>query len=183
MKEPNVIVDSNSLVNEGSDSQVEAKEPTQVSNENATGVLNLESMEMALVKRVIDADTIEVYLNGNTVDVRLLLIDAPETTHPDIPDEPFGDKAVARVREVLTGKHVQLEYDGPRYDDYGRLLAYVWVDGMMINELLLEEGLAHVAYIYHPPYKYYQRYVSAQMRARDSWKGMWGRERLSSGMF
>ncbi len=171
-----MIVDSNSLVNERIDSQVDAKEQETLVQVPA-------SLDITAVKRVIDADTIEVYLNGNTVDVRLLLIDAPETTHPDIPDEPFGAEAVARARQILTGKHVQLEYDGPRYDAYGRLLAYVWIDGMMLNELLLEEGLAHVAYIYHPPYKYYDRYVKAQMRARDGWKGIWGRDGLRSGMF
>ncbi|WP_162879254.1 thermonuclease family protein [Paraliobacillus quinghaiensis] len=116
-----------------------------------------------------------MYLNGNVVDVRLLLIDAPETVHPDIADEPLGAEAVARARQILIGKQVQLEYDGPRYDNYGRLLAYLWVDGVMLNELLLEEGLARLAYVYHPPYKYYQRYVNAQMRAKVGWKGMWGR--------
>ncbi|WP_112180326.1 thermonuclease family protein [Paraliobacillus zengyii] len=134
-----------------------------------------EPLDTALVKRVIDADTIEVYLNGNSFDVRLLLIDAPETVHPDIPDEPIGAEAVARAIQILIEKQVQLEYDGPRYDNYGRLLAYLWVDGVMLNELLLEEGLAHVAYVYHPPYKHYQRFVNAQMRAKDGRKGIWER--------
>ncbi|MDL4839500.1 thermonuclease family protein [Aquibacillus rhizosphaerae] len=155
------------------------KGSTQVAVEPESTFQIASNLDIALVKRVIDADTIEVYVNGNVVDVRLLLIDAPETVHPDIPDEAFGAEAVARARQILIGKQVQLEYDGPRYDDYGRLLAYVWVDGVMLNELLLEEGLAHVAYVYHPPYKYYQRYVKAQERAKVGWKGIWGRSVLN----
>ncbi|WP_141652118.1 thermonuclease family protein [Paraliobacillus sp. PM-2] len=58
-----------------------------------------------------------MFLNGNIVDVRLLLINAPETVHPDISDEPLGAEAVARSRQILIGKQVQLEYD-PRYDHF-----------------------------------------------------------------
>lgn len=130
-------------------------------------------LDTAFVKRVVDADTIEVVLNGNTVDVRLLLVDAPETVHPDLPVEAFGAEAVVFAKQLLTGKQVQLEYDGPKYDDYGRLLAYVWINGRMFNELLLEKGLAHVAYVYHPPYRYYGRYVLAQQRAEVGRKGIW----------
>jgi len=177
MKEHRRLDTSCCSVNDGRQSQVETneKESTQLAVEAEPTIQSAAALDTALVKRVIDADTIEVYVNGNIVDVRLLLIDAPETVHPDIPDQPLGAEAVARARQILIGKQVQLEYDGPRYDNYGRLLAYLWVDGVMLNELLLEEGLAHVAYIYHPPYKYYQRYRDAQMRAKDSWKGIWGR--------
>ncbi|WP_246366887.1 thermonuclease family protein [Paraliobacillus salinarum] len=92
-------------------------------------------------------------------------------------------KRVARSRQTLIGKQVHLEYDGPRYDHYGRLLAYLWVDGVMLNELLLEEGFAHVAYAYHPPYKHYQRYVHAQMRAKISRKGIWAEEFFNGLLF
>lgn len=85
-----------SFVNEGRSAQIETNEKgsSQIAGE-------AEPLDTALVKRVIDADTIEVYVNGNIVDVRLLLIDAPETVHPDIPDEPLGAEAVARARQIL----------------------------------------------------------------------------------
>ncbi|WP_090853221.1 thermonuclease family protein [Paraliobacillus sp. PM-2] len=46
----------------------------------------------------------------------------------------------------------------------------------MLNELLLEEGFAYVAYAYHPPYKHYQRCIHAQIRAKISRKGIWAEE-------
>lgn len=131
------------------------------------------AIEAAIVTRVVDADTIEVMLRGDTVDVRLLLVDAPETVHPDQPVETFGPEACAFSEKAVSGKHVVLEYDGPKWDAYGRLLAYVWVDGNMLNEMLLEAGLAEVRYIYHPPYKYYDVFVEAQRRAVDGRLGMW----------
>lgn len=131
------------------------------------------TIEAALVTRVVDADTIEVMLRGDTVDVRLLLVDAPETVHPDQPVEKFGLEAYAFSMAKVTGKKVLLEYDGPKWDSYGRLLAYVWVDGRMLNEMLLEAGLAEVRYIYHPPYKYYDLFTAAQRRAVEKRKGMW----------
>lgn len=106
--------------------------------------------------------------------MRLLLVDGPETNHPSVKEEPLGEKAKAFAKAVLEGKVVQLEYDGPKWDHYGRLLAYMWVDGKMFNQLLLEEGLAHIAYAYHPPYKYYDRYLLAQTRAKNGRKGILG---------
>nr|WP_281250291.1 thermonuclease family protein [Virgibacillus proomii] len=42
-----------------------------------------------------------------------------------------------------------MEFDvGELKDKYGRLLAYVYVDGKSVQETLLKEGLPRVAYIY-----------------------------------
>ncbi|MEQ6389216.1 thermonuclease family protein [Bacillaceae bacterium S4-13-58] len=129
--------------------------------------------DTAVVTRIIDGDTIEVNLNGNTVDVRLLLIDTPESVHPDQPVERYGLK-VSRFSEIyLIRKIVQLEYDGPRLDPYGRILAYLWVDGQNFNQILLEEGLANIAYVFNPPYKYYDHFLRAQEKAKEERKGMW----------
>ncbi|WP_407268494.1 thermonuclease family protein [Radiobacillus sp. PE A8.2] len=131
-------------------------------------------LDTATVTGVIDGDTIQVNVNGSEVDVRLLLIDSPEIAHYDNPTEPHGSDAIAFASRVLAGKTVQLEYDGPKYDTYGRLLAYVWVSGKMFNQMLLEEGLAHVAYVIDPPYKYYDKYLLAQTRGKNAVKGIWG---------
>lgn len=131
------------------------------------------AIEEAVISRIIDADTVEVLFRGDTVDVRLLLIDAPETVHPELPVGKWGPEAAAFARAAVSGKWVLLEYDGPKWDAYGRLLAYLWVDGSMLNELLLQEGLAEVRYVYNPPYKYYDVFVEAQKRAMERRKGIW----------
>lgn len=88
-------------------------------------------------------------INGKQESVRMLLIDTPETVHPSQPVQPFGKEASDFVKELMPiDKTVQVELDVGERDKYGRLLAYVWVDGKMVNELLLEKGFARVAYIY-----------------------------------
>jgi len=37
--------------------------------------------------------------------------------------------------------------------------------------MLLEEGLARVAYVYDPPYIHYDAFVAAEKKAKDAKKG------------
>ena len=100
----------------------------------------------ATVLRVIDGDTIEVSMNGREERVRLIGVDTPETVHPEIGVEPFGPEASAFTKRHLPpGTQVRLELDVQQRDRYGRLLAYLYLpDGRMLNELLLQEGLAQL---------------------------------------
>ncbi|WP_052158878.1 thermonuclease family protein [Halobacillus sp. BBL2006] len=133
----------------------------------------LHDLPLASVTRVIDGDTIEINLNGKTEDVRLLLVDTPETKHPDLPVQPYGPKASQFAEETLNGKEVRVEYDGPKRDKYNRLLAYLWVDGENFNQMLLKEGLARLAYVYDPPYTHYDSFVKAQTKAANANKNIW----------
>ncbi|PKR79357.1 hypothetical protein CEY16_01130 [Halalkalibacillus sediminis] len=130
----------------------------------------------ATVTRVVDGDTIEIQINGQEEQVRLLLVDTPETKHPSLPVQPFGPEASEFAKQKLSGKDIQLEYDGPKRDKYDRLLGYIWVDGQMFNEMLLAEGLARLAYVYDPPYTHYNAYVKAQTKAMNAGKGIWSIE-------
>lgn len=132
--------------------------------------------ESAQVARVVDGDTIKVTVNGKEETVRMLLVDTPETKHPSKPVQPFGPEASSFAKNKLSGKQVELEYDGPKYDKYERLLAYVWVDGKMFNQLLLEEGLARLAYVYDPPYTHFKEYMKAQNRAKTAEMGIWSKD-------
>ncbi|MYL35551.1 thermonuclease family protein [Pontibacillus yanchengensis] len=132
-----------------------------------------ENKKSATVTRVVDGDTIEVNVDGETEDVRMLLVDTPETKHPSKPVQPFGPEASEFAKEKLSGKEITLEFDGPKRDKYDRLLAYVWVDDKNFNKMLLEEGLARYAYVYDPPYTYSQEFMKAQNRAKDAEKGIW----------
>lgn len=90
--------------------------------------------EYYLVSRVIDGDTIEL---SNGERVRLLGINSPEI------NEPFGFDAKDYLSKVIEGKNVYLENDLNLRDDYGRLLAFVFIDGKNINVDLVRMGLAH----------------------------------------
>ena len=80
----------------------------------------------AQVTQVIDGDTVEVIVDGQTERVRLLRVNTPESVHPDKKrNVPFGKVASKYTRKRLEGKAVFLEFEGKRKDHYGRLLAYV----------------------------------------------------------
>ncbi|MCB9078634.1 MAG: thermonuclease family protein [Anaerolineaceae bacterium] len=126
--------------------------------------------QYASVVRVIDGDTIEVMIDSVEYTVRYILIDTPET-HGEV--EPFGAAAAEANRQLTEGKTVLLEKDVSETDRYGRLLRYVYVDDMMVNELLVQIGLAQVA-TYPPDVKYLDRILAAQNHAQDKELGMWG---------
>src|SRR5690606_31581413 len=101
--------------------------------------------------RTIDGDTIKIKYEGKEQNVRYLLIDTPETNHPRLGKQPFGQEAKTRNQELLSSGQLEIEFDiGEKYDKYGRLLAYIYVDGESVQKKLLEEGLARVAYVYPP---------------------------------
>ncbi|HOQ10424.1 MAG: thermonuclease family protein [Syntrophomonadaceae bacterium] len=127
----------------------------------------------ARVVRVVDGDTIEVSLNGTTEKVRLIGVDTPETVHPTIGVEPYGKEASNFTKEKLTDQTVKLEFDVEERDRYGRLLAYVWLDEELFNEVLLKEGYAQLA-TYPPNVKYVERFKAAQKEAREAGRGLWG---------
>jgi micrococcal nuclease len=135
----------------------------------------------AVVERVVDGDTIKVEVNNRSETVRLLLVDTPESVHPSKPVQPYGKEASDFVKKLLPeGKEVKLEMDIGERDKYGRLLAYVWVDGKMLNELLLEKGYARVAYVFEPNTKYVDRFRKIQERARKQELNIWSIENYAT---
>lgn len=101
----------------------------------------------ATVTRVIDGDTIEVNLEGLIYRVRYIGIDTPEI------GEPCADEATEANRQLVEGKTVWLEKDISETDKYGRLLRYVYVDDIFVNEELVRLGLA-LPSSYPPDVKY-----------------------------
>ncbi|WP_226656080.1 thermonuclease family protein [Pseudalkalibacillus hwajinpoensis] len=130
----------------------------------------------ATVDRVVDGDTLKITMEDREETIRLLLVDTPETKHPSKPVQPFGPEASQFAKEQLEGKKVGIEIDVSERDKYGRLLAYVWIGNQMFNEMLLEEGLARVAYIYQPNVKYVDQFQKIQRQAQEEGKGIWSME-------
>nr|WP_081739908.1 thermonuclease family protein [Paenibacillus sp. JCM 10914] len=142
-----------------------------------TDDLNLPRVEVELVKAV-DGDTISVMFEGKKENVRLLLIDTPETNHPKLGVQPFGPEAKEFTKELVEqAQLLELEFDiGPNRDKYSRLLAYVYADGIMVQEALLLEGLARVAYIYPPNTRYVDKFNDLQRISKEQALGIWSVE-------
>jgi len=122
------------------------------------------------VIRVIDGDTIKI--EGDKV-VRYIGIDTPETVHPSKPVQCYGKEASDKNRELVEGKEIKLEKDVSETDKYGRLLRYIWLDDMLVNEYLVREGYAQSS-SYPPDIKYQDRFIEAQRQAREEKRGLWG---------
>jgi micrococcal nuclease len=122
------------------------------------------------VERVVDGDTI-VFTPQATV--RLIGVDTPETVQPERPVEPWGPEASEFTRAFLARGTARLSFDRERFDRYGRHLAYVWVDGQMLNEELLRAGLAR----WEPEFRYAEpikrRFRQAQSEAQGARLGIW----------
>lgn len=123
------------------------------------------------VADVIDGDT--VALNGSDTHIRYLEIDAPEVLHSDSPGDPLAEEAKGLNERLVSGKKIRLEFDRERYDPYGRELAYVFADGVFVNEEIVREGLAR-AFIIKPNDRYADRILSAEEEAKRERRGIWG---------
>ena len=115
------------------------------------------------ITKVIDGDTVEI---EGGYRVRYIGIDTPEK------GECFYQEATQKNKELVEGKEVKLERDILEIDEYDRLLYYIWIDDVLINEYLIEEGYAYSS-PYPPNVKYLKRLEEAQEKAEESKKGLW----------
>ncbi len=102
----------------------------------------------ATLDRVIDGDTIDVVLDlGFSVllkaRIRLSGIDAPETRTRNIQEKIRGKESMARLIELLgDGSGLVIVSTFYSRGKYGRILGCVFVDGIDVNQVLLDEGHA-----------------------------------------
>jgi micrococcal nuclease len=129
--------------------------------------------ERVTVERVVDGDTFVARGSSGRFRVRLIGVDTPETVKPGTPVQCFGPESSAYARARLTGKTVRLVFDVDRYDRYGRVLAYVYVDGSdLFNLDLVRDGYAVVLTI-PPDVAHADEFVAAQRAARAHHAGLW----------
>jgi len=121
----------------------------------------------ARVVRVIDGDTIEI---AGGAHVRYIGMDTPES-YPEV--EFYGPEAKAKNIELVEGKVVTLVKDVSETDKYGRLLRYVYVDGVFVNGELVRLGYAR-AVAYPPDTKYELLLSQLEKEAKAAKLGIWG---------
>ena len=145
--------------------------PTVAPVEEKLSTPSLGSQEREKVKviRVIDGDTIELE-DGRRV--RYIGIDTPETVDPQKPVQCYGKEAYLENKKLVEGKEIEMEKDISETDQYGRLLRYVWVEGIFVNEYLVREGFAH-AVTFPPDVRYQELFLEAERKAREEGRGFW----------
>jgi micrococcal nuclease len=124
--------------------------------------------QTGLVTRVIDGDTIEVQLEDGLISrVRYIGINAPGR------DEPWFMESNSANRDLVAGKTVTLVKDVSEVDQYDRLLRYVMVEDVFVNNELVYQGLADIA-IYPPDLACKDAFLQAAQSAREAKIGIWG---------
>ena len=107
----------------------------------------------AKIKRVVDGDTVDVDIDlgfgiwFRNQRIRLMGVDTPEKRTRDLEEKKFGLLATGIVEGFCpVGKDVLLETFLDDKGKFGRILGNIVVDGVNINEYLIENHYA-VAYL------------------------------------
>lgn len=131
--------------------------------------------ESAKIVRVVDGDTVIVKrANGAEERVRLLLIDTPESVKEGTEVQAYGKESSDFAKAKLkSGDAIKLEVGSPERDKYDRLLAYIWIDNVNFNQLMIEEGFARVAYVFEPNTKYIDEFRAAEDKAKQTKLNIW----------
>lgn len=127
------------------------------------------SGNVALVEHVPDGDGLEL-ADGRRV--RYLGIDAPEMGGAGQPADPWALEAKALNQRLVLGRRVRLVRDVSDKDMYGRLLRYVFCDGVFVNGQMLLAGLARLMII-APDTRYAALLARCQAAAQAARVGMW----------
>lgn len=131
-----------------------------------------------MFSRCVDGDTAVFIENDEEVKYRFLAIDTPETVHPTKKTEEYGKDASEYTCNKLTNaKEIKVEYETKnKTDKYGRSLAWIWIDGSLLQKELVEVGYAEVAYIYGN-YKYTESLCLVQAESKKENIGIWDGKR------
>lgn len=120
----------------------------------------------------IDGDTAKFFIDNKIETVRFLAIDAKEYTNKK---EAYGKEASDFTCNALrSAKSIELELDdnSDTYDHYDRLLAWIWIDGILLQEEIVKEGLAEVTYLYGD-YKYTNLLQDSEKSAKTQKLNIW----------
>lgn len=101
----------------------------------------------------------------------------PESTNKI---EPYGKEAAKYTCDKLKkAKKIQLQYDGAKKDKYGRTLAWVWVDGKLLQKELIKKGYVKQFYDYGN-YSYEAELIKLQKQAKKKKVGYWSKKQTAS---
>lgn len=133
---------------------------------------NANTKETVTLKKCVDGDTARFVLDGEDTSVRFLAVNAPEYTKEK---QPYGKEASELVCTLLSEANtIELEYDdgSDKRDKYDRVLAWVYVDGVRVQDELVKQGLAEVKYLYGD-YAYTDVLQDLEKNAKQQQLNMW----------
>lgn len=120
----------------------------------------------ALVDFVQDGDSAIVIADGTEERVRLIGINTPER------DECYGTESRDLLKGLIEGEDVLLVTDIEATDRFGRILAYVYMDDLLVNAELVRQGAA-IARPFEPNTTLQDHLEESEAFAKASAAGMW----------
>lgn len=119
----------------------------------------------AKIIEVLDGDTVSIRLDGRRVKIRLAEIDAPEKA------QIFGETSKQSLSDMVLGKKVKVV--SRAFDQYGRMVAHLSVDGLDVNAEQIRRGMAWEYFNFHDEHG-----LSAlQKEAREVPRGLWAQSK------
>lgn len=124
-----------------------------------------------ILAKTVDGDTAHFYdKNGDYIKVRFLGVDTPESTYEV---DPWGKAASSFTSNILrNATTIVLESEGARTDSYGRYLAYVWVDGVLLNLKIVQEAYSNS--LLSSQNKYFKIFQEAGNKAMQTGRRFYG---------
>jgi len=125
--------------------------------------------------KCIDGDTARFFINDESKTVRFLSINAPEIAHDDVLEEFYSKESSEFTCKLLSRASViKLQYDpkSDKVDKYDRVLAWVYVDGDLLQKELVSKGYAQVKYVYDD-YLFSEELKELEVEAKEKKLGMW----------
>jgi len=132
------------------------------------------------VLRVPDGDTIHVKIDNRVEKVRYIGVATPEASHPEWRDADMWQAARRVNAQLVLGKRVVLELDAQKRDGLGRLLAYVWVDDVMVNAEMVRLGYATVVETANT--RHQDLLARSERDAKELRRGLWSRDDVENAM-
>ena len=133
---------------------------------------NVFALDKVKLDKCIDGDTAAFIYKGESVKFRFLSINTPESTTKK---EEYGEEASEfTCNELKNANKIQIEFEenSDKKDKYDRYLAYIFVDGELLQEKLLYNGLAELKYD-KSNYKYEERLTQAENHAKENFLGIY----------
>ncbi len=125
--------------------------------------VNDASSSAFLVTNVADGDTLEL---SSGQKVRLIGINTPEK------NQPYFEEAKKSLEDLVLGKEVRVEKDVSEADSYGRILGYLYIGDIFVNQKMVEDGLAVVSTV-PPDVAHVEEFLQAVEVAKQKCVGIW----------
>ncbi|WP_107838836.1 thermonuclease family protein [Metasolibacillus meyeri] len=158
---------------------------TQSANISAQYAQEVTGNQLQPVKflSINDGDTFSIEMNGEKRKVRLLMVDTPEMNYDTGQPMPYAEDAKAFTENLLkNASKIELLFDvGPETDKYDRLLAYIYIDDVLLQESLLKNGLAVMRYMNKPNNTLEAELNEIQAKAKEEQLHIWAHEGYFDG--